>query len=218
MSRPARSPEETLKIKEDILKVSLDLISSKGYPNFSMRKLASKLGVTATTIYQYYSNKDEIYLSVVEQGFQMLYDKMFDAIKKENSPETSLKNLLYAYIRFGLDESNLYNIMMVWQVPKYYDYLGTDVEDVAHREMETALKVLELAEECILRCHFIDNMSREESEDRVLEVVCSIHGFISLWNSEVIDYIYSTKKQAISDERINRFIYGIMRTLSPSIS
>ncbi len=51
MSRPARSPEETLRIKENILDISLNIIIKEGYTNFSMRKLASKLDLTATTIY-----------------------------------------------------------------------------------------------------------------------------------------------------------------------
>ncbi|HHV38451.1 MAG TPA: TetR/AcrR family transcriptional regulator [Tepidimicrobium sp.] len=213
MSRPPRSPEETLKIRKKILKVSLDIISNDGYPNFSMRKLASKLGLTATTIYQYFLNKDEIYLAVVEQGFQMLYDKMYESINPEDPPETILRNMLYSYIRFGVEESNLYNIMMVWRVPKYYDFLGTAVEEAAHREMETALRVLELAQSCILACDFMDNKSDEDKEDIVLEIICSIHGFISLWNSQVIDYIFSTGKQTISDKRIYRFIDSIINSV-----
>lgn len=213
MARPPRSSEEISRIKENILDTSLDIISKSGYPNFSMRKLASKLGLTATTIYQYFLNKDEIYLAVVERGFQMLYDRMHKSIDSENSPETNLRNVLYSYIRFGVEESNLYNIMMVWRVPKYYDFLGTEVEEAAHREMETALKVLELAQAQILKCDFISNSSDRQKEDLVLRVICSLHGFISLWNSQVIDYIFSTGKQIISDERIYRFIDGVMEDI-----
>lgn len=41
-----------------------------------MRKIASRLGFTATTIYNYYNNKDEINLMIRIKGFEKLYDML----------------------------------------------------------------------------------------------------------------------------------------------
>jgi len=51
MPKVARSQEDREIIREKILDEALGLISESGFSSFSMRKLASRLGMTATTIY-----------------------------------------------------------------------------------------------------------------------------------------------------------------------
>ena len=79
MPKKARTPEEIEEVKQRILEKALELIGEDGYRSFSMRKLASKLNMTATPIYGYYKNKDEIYISVLLQGFETLYQILSDA-------------------------------------------------------------------------------------------------------------------------------------------
>ncbi len=71
---PAR-PEVVEAIRERILKEALFIINKDGYANLSMRKLALRLGFTAKTIYNYYSNKDELYLMALTKGFQELAEQ-----------------------------------------------------------------------------------------------------------------------------------------------
>ena len=72
MPKKPRSEQEVQKVREEILDKTLELINEVGYENFTMRKLANKLNMTATPIYQYYKNKDELYLAALTQGFETL--------------------------------------------------------------------------------------------------------------------------------------------------
>ena len=56
MPKKARSEQEVQQVREEILDKTLELINEVGYENFTMRKLADKLNMTATPIYQYYKN------------------------------------------------------------------------------------------------------------------------------------------------------------------
>ena len=67
-----RELKEIEGVKGRILDVALDIIVGEGYGNLTMRRLASKLNMTAPNIYNYYKSKDEIYIHLVIRGFNML--------------------------------------------------------------------------------------------------------------------------------------------------
>jgi AcrR family transcriptional regulator len=210
MPKKARNSDELQEVKRQILDTALELINQDGYSNFSMRKLAARLGVTATTIYQYYSNKDELYLGVITRGFEELFTRMDAAYQLENTPQERMRQVFLAYIEFGIDRANFYNLMTVFDVPKYYDYVGTATETVAQTELETALKVRELGKRVIEESDIVANVSPEEQETMILRIFCSIHGFISFYNSQIMDYLINSPKRADRDEAIARFIDAII--------
>lgn len=49
--------------------------------------------------------------------------------------------MLQAYVDFGVGETNVYNLMFTWSVPKYEDYVGTELEKTANQELTILLKV-----------------------------------------------------------------------------
>ena len=57
------------KLKSDIQKTILDaaeyLFTRKGYKNTSMREIATKADVGLNNIYNYFSNKDEIFCHIL---------------------------------------------------------------------------------------------------------------------------------------------------------
>ena len=60
MPKTPMTKEEIENTRGRILDTALNIIIEEGFNNLSVRKIASRLGVTATTIYNYYTNKDEI--------------------------------------------------------------------------------------------------------------------------------------------------------------
>ena len=75
MPKPIRSPKEVETVKNDILKTALKLMCDEGFDALSMRKLAARLKMTAANIYNYYENKDDLYLAIQTRGFQMIVDR-----------------------------------------------------------------------------------------------------------------------------------------------
>lgn len=134
-----REAIETMRIR--ILDTALDIIIEEGFGNLSVRKLASRLGVTATTIYNYYTNKDEINLMIRIRGFEKLYD----LLQKRSAPfddiEARLKAMIRAYVEFGLNHPSYYDIMFNLHTPKYLDYVGTEIETLAHREKQKRVEM-----------------------------------------------------------------------------
>ena len=94
MPRIKRSPEEIDASKQDILKEALALMIRHGFDGFSMRRLGDRLGVSAKTIYNYYKNKDELYLAILTEGFQQLYDRFNHVFSSVTDPLKRMEALV----------------------------------------------------------------------------------------------------------------------------
>ena len=139
MPRAARTPQEVEAVKKEILDTALELIRTEGFENLSMRKIASRLRITATTIYNYYANKDELNLMIRIRGFQILYSMLEEPSLGGGSVEERLGSMIRAYAEFGVSHPGYYDIMFNLNTPKYADYAGTQMEPSALREKENAL-------------------------------------------------------------------------------
>ncbi|MBQ1451944.1 MAG: TetR/AcrR family transcriptional regulator [Clostridia bacterium] len=206
MPKKARSPEEVQKIREEILDKTLELINEVGFDNFTMRKLAGKLGLTATTIYQYYKNKEELYFAALTQGFDTLCDVVQEALGKQNDPKERLREVIRAIIRFSLAHPNVYNILFVSDVPKYYDYVGTESEAVAKNELDAAMRFRNLLISTVLQSGIIKADSENDVLMDLIAGICTIHGYIVFVNSQITDYLLGPDTETDSDEMVNKLI------------
>lgn len=62
-----------IQTKDKIFDVALDLFSKKGYDSVSIRTIASEVGIKESSIYNHYSSKKEILMSILkyfEEYFQ----------------------------------------------------------------------------------------------------------------------------------------------------
>ncbi len=51
-----------------------------------MRKLGRRMNMTAKTVYNYFVNKNEIYLHLLTKGFELLYADILAAHKTHSDP------------------------------------------------------------------------------------------------------------------------------------
>jgi AcrR family transcriptional regulator len=211
MPKPARSQADIKLARERILDEALSIISEFGFAHFSMRKLASRLGMTATTIYNYYSSKDELYLMILTKGFQELvtsFRKINSAIK---DPHEKFRTMVRSYIDFGINKAHYYNIMFTSDAPKYLDYVGTPIEQVAYFEKETAIQLIAITSE--VAYELVDHAQVPQDIIRllILRLWTSLHGIITLYNSRVIHEIADDP-----DEVLRMMVDDIMESFQES--
>lgn len=186
MPKAPMTKEEVENTRGRILDTALDIIIREGFNNLSVRKIASRLGVTATTIYNYYTNKNEINLMIRIRGFEKLYDLLTRHAAPFNDNEKKLKAMVRAYIEFGLTNPSYYDIMFNLHTPKYLDYVGTDIESLAYTEKQNALKCLYLFIESISA--YIPFKGKKKDQFVLYQVVkfwSDLHGLITLTNSRL---------------------------------
>ncbi len=215
MPRAKRTPIEVESIKDQILREALDLMNAHGFEGFSMRKLGKRLGVSAKTIYNYYKNKDELYLGILTNGFARLYERFLSAYEREAHPMDRIESMGREYLLFGIEHSNLYNLMFTWHVPKFKHYVGTPLEPTAQVELETALKLAELFMRAIQEASPKGSpVTDDEARFHMIWMWSQLHGFVAGFNNTLLEYMHedpASLKEPMLRHTIDRFKHEITR-------
>ena len=204
MPKNPRSESDINAVKEIIRDAALEIILKDGFNALSMRKIGIRTSMTAANIYNYFSNKDEIYLSIQQKGFEILYSRFAEININNDDPMTKLQKMIRTYIDFGINNPDIYEVMFTRNTPKYADYIGTKTETAAKQEKETALLLIEEATKLIET--FISKNPEVSVPDiryRVIQVWTALHGVVSLFNSRVLQEVEPDTDQIfkkISDE------------------
>jgi AcrR family transcriptional regulator len=186
MPKTPATPEAIEATRERILTEALFIINQEGYASLSMRKLAHRLGVTAKTIYNYYSNKDELYLMVLIKGFTELVAEFRAAYLSSADPMQKLRAAVHAYVNWGIANKHYYNIMFSMDTPKYSDYRGTAMEKIAKRQNLIALEIPEIGKNILTEVALHNRrISADEVPYRLLHLWSILHGMVSLYISRV---------------------------------
>ena len=87
--------------REEIMRVSRKIVSEKGLPALNMRALAKECGIALGTLYNYYSDKDELVVAAIESVWQDILEK--------SAPDSGVRfsqyvTQIYARILSGLKD------------------------------------------------------------------------------------------------------------------
>ena len=160
-----------------ILAQAQRLVEQGSLRDLSMRKLAAKLGITATTIYRYFTSKDELFLSLLKVGFSRMYDGMAARMAEQREARGRLQAGIEEYIRFGITEKGYYGIMFASDYPECRQYGDPREEATAQEASRISFQILGLMVEALAQCG-----GAEPPESRIAAVWAMLHGFVSLRN------------------------------------
>ncbi|WP_297427258.1 TetR/AcrR family transcriptional regulator [Clostridium sp.] len=124
----SRREKERQMREEDIVNAAELVFSTLGYNKTSMEEIAKEAQFTRKTIYQYFTDKDDLCLEVVTRKFKQLLIYLMESIKVGNNGFEKLQNLSYAYYKFYQDFPNTFNLM------NYVGYIKSDKENSSRRE------------------------------------------------------------------------------------
>jgi AcrR family transcriptional regulator len=111
-----------MSLREEILDVSKELLLKHGFSKLSMRKIAKRADVTATSIYLHFENKDDLLLVLVEESIANLNRVLRSALDETASPIEQLESLADAYVGYAMKNPQEYEIIYMVrpeEMPKY---------------------------------------------------------------------------------------------------
>lgn len=99
-------------LRNALLMVALDVIVSRGGPNFTMRELASALGVTHTSVYRHFADKAALLDALTAEGFRRLAACQEEELNKASRDPLERVNALgFAYLRFARENKGFFSLM-----------------------------------------------------------------------------------------------------------
>ena len=99
-------------LKQVLIDVGVKVLKEEGVKEFSIRKVAKRIGVSHTACYRHYRDKDTLLATIAEQGFILLYEKIkleTDQVRVEAFEQ--LYKATEAYLIFGIENKAYLEVM-----------------------------------------------------------------------------------------------------------
>ena len=85
--------------RERIITVASRLMSQKGYKGASLQEISNLVGIHKTTIFHYFTNKEELLLAVLRIGIEDVTKKLELILEDEKlSPQEKLREAIFAHL------------------------------------------------------------------------------------------------------------------------
>ena len=197
MPRISRTPQQVNVFRQEILDAALHLIIEHGFSELSMRKIASRLGVTATTIYNYYASRDKLCFSFSSVSGVSNYS--LNPLPKPIRQRTILmKNCAQRWANTCVSASVILIITRLCSSaatsPKFLDCIGTPLEKVAGREKEKSIQTFLFIAQGIAEYLKI---SDAKARYLTIKLWTELNGIVSLLNSRLLREIEKRKEPLI---------------------
>lgn len=111
-----RKEREKQEMRKLIISAAMDMFIKDGYEKTSIRNIAEKIEYSPATIYLYYKDKDELFYEIQREAFDQLHE-YFQAHAVSTDPMQRLRELLKAYIEYGIANPDLYDLMFILRSP-----------------------------------------------------------------------------------------------------
>jgi AcrR family transcriptional regulator len=112
MGTKERQDRERQAVTASILSAARDLFVAEGYQSVSIRKIAERIEYSPAAIYSYFGSKDDIFLTLAEEGFHRLDVKVRGAMKT-GDPLENVRGCWWAFYQFSQDEPAYFELMFV---------------------------------------------------------------------------------------------------------
>jgi len=155
-----------------ILDASMKLFVEEGFAHVSIRRIADLIEYSPTTVYLYFKDKDEIFFSLHEIGFQKMQE-LNRNLESIQNPLVRLHKMGENYLNFGMENPEYYNLMFIEREPmKKLTQMGCDWENG-----DAAINLLkDTVQECMEKGY----LAKGDPHLVSLSVWSIVHGLVSL--------------------------------------
>ena len=196
-----RREQQKIELRAAILRAADEEFSRHGYEDFSLRRVAERIGYSPTTIYLYFQNKDDLLLQTVKSGFAAFDVAIQNAARLSDQPLQQLENLGRAYLDFGISNPTLYRMMFMQPTDFHLlpRLLGSGTPDAEKQDAdENAHRVVaqELLVEAVERGIAQGTLRAGDATLMADALWASVHGLVSLAASPLMEPDHARKVAA----------------------
>lgn len=109
----ARRRQQKAEVRQALLDAAGALFLEGGLEGSSLRAVAERVGYSATTVYLYFENKDDLLFAVSLEGFDRFGEALQAAYESTDDPLGRVTALGRAYIAFGAAHPAHYRLMFL---------------------------------------------------------------------------------------------------------
>ncbi|MEI7637617.1 MAG: TetR/AcrR family transcriptional regulator [Syntrophus sp. (in: bacteria)] len=100
MEKAKRKEKEFLFRRQEIMEEAERIFAAKGFHATTMAEIAQGAGFAIGTLYQFFQGKEDIYVSMVTEKLQLMYQEIRDAVQTREDTLQKVEALVWAYFLF----------------------------------------------------------------------------------------------------------------------
>jgi len=131
--------------RQAILDAARECFFKDGFEATTVSQITDSVELSTGTLYLYFKNKEEIYVSILVEGLDILYELMRVSEKPGGSAREILEGYSEAYYKFYTDYGQYFDIMFFLRRPDREIELGDELEDKLERKSLECLALVEAA-------------------------------------------------------------------------
>ena len=113
-------PRKTVIQKEDIINAAVEIVRKDGYEALNARALANALGCSTQPIFSNFRNMEELTRSIILRSLEIYNGFVANEFRKPHDYPPYKTNGM-AYIRFAMEEKNLFKLLFMRDRTNDYD-------------------------------------------------------------------------------------------------
>jgi AcrR family transcriptional regulator len=110
-------------LKNALINAGVEILAKDGVSGLSLRKVASKAGVSHTAPYSHFADKQALIAAISTEGFRQLYERV-EAVAEEykTRPSRQLVEVAWSYVQFAMDDRDRFKVMFSGVLEKEKEY------------------------------------------------------------------------------------------------
>lgn len=197
-----------LKDKEEtILNAAFEVFRKNGFTNASMKDIATKAGLGKGTLYEYFQNKEDLFVKV----FKAETNNFFNEVNSRISDKLSLREILNEIIKYTqetLEEAEFFIKFMV-----YGEFFEMSCE-VKQKLYETILSNREESVNILMECfkkETADGILREFDWEFAANFIPEMIGAYCNFKAHIMGVCWTQQQKDLDREKIINFILNGIR-------
>ena len=129
-------------IKEAIIQAAQKIFQQYGLTKTTMEDIAKAMGKGKSTLYYYFSSKEDIFVSVINKEINEVFDSMVTACQQQQSARSKIEVVIKTKVRALHDKLNLYRILST-ELPCSRDMMESCRIQFSQREIDLFVEILQ---------------------------------------------------------------------------
>jgi len=171
--------------KANILKAAEEEFSEKGIYGARVEEIAKKSGSNKRMIYEYYGNKEGLYMTVLKNAYNRLSEKEEFILHNVDDCEKAVENIIRMYYDFLANDEKFVNMIM-WENLNRAEYMkkAEGFEMLKNPLLTSLHKILEMGKK--------EKTFRDDINEEQLAVLLITSSFSYFSNIHTLSYLMKT--------------------------
>lgn len=185
------------------------MLKTRSPDEISLRELAREAGVSQAAPYRHFKDKNQLLAAVCQQGFDLKFQYMLEAVQKARQAKELIFSCGLAYFQMGLKHPQHFKLMVNSDIQPSPDYPELE---------QSACKTFLLLKQVIEKCQKAGIMGQGNAYHRAMNCWCLVNGFTALYAEGRLEWLGVTPQNAEDALKtlISQFLYGSQQDLDQS--